>query len=282
MFGSDSATERLLRTVPRFAGATRLSWRPLHGGQTNRSVRVDADGEAFAVRQSAPRRPGDPRLPLEREWQLLHSLSARFLAPEPVWHDAEAGLLVTRFQAGTVWTAKRLRDPAHRSALVALLRRVHAVDAPLPAFAPVAAAERYWAHYCTVAKPAPTAAAAWQRFLRERERLGAALELHHVCHNDVMYSNLIGDPPLLLDWEFAARSDPLFDLATVAVYHDFDEAACAALLLAYTGRRDASERERLALLCRLCRYVSGFWQLARRGRESVSGEGAIALPAAPL
>ena len=43
------------------------------------------------------------------------------------------------------------------------------------------------------------------------------------CHNDVHHLNVVGGDELrLIDWEYAGAGEPLFDLASVCVYHGYD------------------------------------------------------------
>jgi thiamine kinase-like enzyme len=59
-----------------------------------------------------------------------------------------------------------------------------------------------------------------------------------LTHNDLMPGNFIDDGRRLwlIDWEYAGFGAPLFDLATLAVDNEIDEAAQAQLLAFYFGR----------------------------------------------
>jgi len=83
-----------------------------------------------------------------------------------------------------------------------------------------------------------------------------------LCHSDLHTLNLIdrGDSLLLLDWEYAHASDPLWDLAGWSANNDLDEDLKQSLLSNYTGRRPTrDERSRLALLGWLYDYVCWAW-----------------------
>ena len=272
----------MLRSVPVFRRARDLRWQVLGGGSSNQTLKVTADGVDFAVRLPGRREPDDPRLALRDEWRVLQVLADRGAAPEPVWRDENTGLLVTGFCPGAVWTGERLRNRQQWPALVTLLKRVHAEDIALPDYQPVVAVRRYWAHYSSRATPGPAEQAAWQGFEKEQGELERALRRSATCHNDVMYSNLVGDPPMLVDWEYAARSDPLFDLATIVVGHGLDGTMGDELLALYLGGDASAARRRFATLCRLCRYVCGFWALAKRGHLPAPGDGCVTLPPSGL
>ena len=268
----------LLRSVPAFRRAHDLRWQVLGGGSSNQTLKVTADGVPFAVRMPGRREPGDPRLGLHDEWRVLTALAERGAAPEPVWRDEGSGLLVTGFQPGPIWTGERLRNRRHWPALVTLLKCVHAEDIALPDYEPVVAVRRYWAQYLSAATPGPAEQSAWRTFESEQCELERALRPSATCHNDVMSTNLVGDPPVLLDWEYAARSDPLFDLATIVVGHGLDARMGDELLALYLGGDASPVRRRFTKLCRLCLYVCAFWALAKHGRLPAPEVGLVTLP----
>jgi len=79
-----------------------------------------------------------------------------------------------------------------------------------------------------------------------------------LSHNDVNPTNLAydGTRVVLLDWDTAARNEPLYDLAALAVFLRLDEAACLALLSAHDGAsvtdlpaRFHYDRRLIATLC---------------------------------
>jgi aminoglycoside phosphotransferase (APT) family kinase protein len=80
-----------------------------------------------------------------------------------------------------------------------------------------------------------------------------------LCHNDVNPTNIVydGRRVLLVDWQNAARNDPLYDLATAAMFFRMDEPACRALLAAYDGTPDAELSPRFHYDRRLAAASSG-------------------------
>jgi thiamine kinase-like enzyme len=58
-----------------------------------------------------------------------------------------------------------------------------------------------------------------------------------LSHNDVNPSNLVydGEHILLHDWETSGPNDPLYDLATVALFLRMDESTCERLVAAHDG-----------------------------------------------
>jgi len=85
-----------------------------------------------------------------------------------------------------------------------------------------------------------------------------------LCHNDVHYLNVVDAEPLrLIDWEYAGLGEPLFDLASVCVYHDYSTEERDRLLSAYLQAPPDSHRDRLAKCCWLFEYVRDLWSAVR-------------------
>jgi thiamine kinase-like enzyme len=126
-----------------------------------------------------------------------------------------------------------------------------------PRFDPHAVAERY-----ARAARSPALGQAVDEVARLAEQLytdnGWAL-----CHHDPHAGNLLGfDAPVLIDWEYAANGQPLFDLAVVIRYHRLDAAAAEILLSAWAGDGGEAHRERLAGFCQLYDLLSVLWEQA--------------------
>ena len=83
------------------------------------------------------------------------------------------------------------------------------------------------------------------------------------CHNDLAAANILDDGQLVLvDFEYAARADPLLDLANLAVMNGLDVGEQRTLLTAYrnSAPTDAAIAE-LAWLVRMVRLMSWFWAM---------------------
>jgi aminoglycoside phosphotransferase (APT) family kinase protein len=98
-----------------------------------------------------------------------------------------------------------------------------------------------------------------------------------MSHNDVNPSNLVfdGTRVLLLDWDTAAPNDPLYDLATVAMFFRMDEGTCQQLVGAHDDAPTV-ERPRRSHYCTLCRRTSG---VAAMSAARARGHVGIEIPA---
>jgi len=94
------------------------------------------------------------------------------------------------------------------------------------------------------------------------------------CHNDVVAHNVVDAGTLrLLDWEYAADNDPLFDVAVPVSYHELAAAPADALLVAYLGSADAAARERLQDLVRLHDALHWLWLALRQSIQPEPEDG---------
>jgi aminoglycoside phosphotransferase (APT) family kinase protein len=80
-------------------------------------------------------------------------------------------------------------------------------------------------------------------------------------HGDLAVTNLLGDEPLLVDWEYTQLADPTWDLACLLGYYPGLDAVAPRLLASYGLKpgdldRLALQRERFELLNRLWERVA--------------------------
>jgi len=75
-----------------------------------------------------------------------------------------------------------------------------------------------------------------------------------LCHSDLLSANFITAPDgiYLVDWEYAGKGDPLFDLANMSVNHAFTPEQDAMFLELYQGTADEVDLAKI----RVMRFVS--------------------------
>ncbi len=239
-----------LTGVPALAGSRPV--RRLVSGPVADAWLLDRDGEKLVLRRD---RPLARRMGLDRaaEWRHLHLAWRARLGPEPLYHETDAGVLLTGYLPGADWSDASVRGPEQVQALGALLRRVHQ--------ARCVGGKRF---------DLPAIAAGYARAAGSREAADLARRVTHLagplyesapwclCHHDAHLANVIGQAaPRLLDWEYAALGHPLFDLAVVIRFHDLDDAAAGDLLAGWGG--DATS---LDAFCTLYDVVAQLWRLA--------------------
>jgi thiamine kinase len=264
----DELESTAARCVP---GEGRPEIHRLGTGLVNETYRVERDGRSYAMRTAAAN-PYD--LGLDREWEarVLKSAVAVDLTPALVYCDPLRGILISRWAPGRSWLPAELRRPANISRMAELIRQVHAL--PLPA-APRVMSPAQWIGYYTGALQRTSAAGVTpQRAALDNAvlRSAAAAQLTALaalpsagpvlCHSDLHTLNLVdrGATLVLLDWEYAHASDPLWDLAGWSANTDLERDLQEDLLAQYLGRTPAPDEQlRLQRLAWLYDYVCLLW-----------------------
>ncbi len=222
------------------------------------SYLVEKDAQRFVLRVDEP---AACALGLDREAEFANlQLAWRAgLAPEPVALRCGAqAVLLTRYVPGRAWETADLREPARLQRLAGLLRRLHA----LPGVGPVLDLEQALAHYARLAGGRTA-----RQFARQAGRLlvrsGLGQGRPVFCHHDPTAANIVGfRRTLLIDWEYSARGEPLFDLAVVARHHRLPARLAERFAVAYFGSREQVPWERLQSAGQLYAHVQRLWLLA--------------------
>jgi thiamine kinase-like enzyme len=109
-----------------------------------------------------------------------------------------------------------------------------------------------------------SAAAAWRV-------CGAGQRPAAILHHDLHAQNLVDGPAglVLIDWECAAASDPLLDVACILSYHQ-SARPYAGLLLRHSGLADVTA-EQLAASVWLFELHTYLWYRERRRRLAPTG-----------
>ncbi len=237
---------------------------PLAGGLSNANFIVDDAGRRHVVRIG-----GD--VPAHAVWRwnevaISRAAHAAGLAPEVLHHEADA--LVLAHIEGRTYGPEDVRDPGNLAAIVALVRRCHReipvhLDVPGPFFWVFQVNRRYLGLLD-------------QDNFRLKDRMDEFAALNHrlegefgplvpvFCHNDLLAANLIDDGARLwlIDWEYGAWNDAMFDLANLASNNELPPEAEGELLRLYYGRPvTAEDRRRLRVMKRASLLREALWSL---------------------
>lgn len=266
-----SDTEVWQQALARVPGATtgRCDVQVLTGGTENATYRVQTGQGVFVVRLHAPY-VLDLGVDRRREAVLHGAAAAAGLASRILAADPQGRYLVTQFLEGAPWQATDFDDAARLQALAHTLKALHALPAPaVPQLDLDALLQRH------VTQLAAQDAAAVQDLLlpvaRARHvlaRLGDAGRSPCIIHGDLTHSNVIGSgAPQLIDWEYAAVTDPLTDLACLVAYYP-RVLGHGAELLRQCGLDESASLPELEELAGVYRLLSNLWYrrlaLARR------------------
>lgn len=230
----------------------------LKGGFTNRVYLVRSRDQECVLRLVQDY-IGTFDLDRSCELSILKTASDAGIAPEILYSNEDAGILVTEYLHGRVWQESDLESGDNIESLAELLRSVHALPSCCSPLDLTGIAEKY----ADCLKPRPGLHA----FASNCVKIVSKRPVHEMvtcCHNDIVADNVIDSRGLnLIDWEYACDNDPLFDLASAIGFHNLDESRQLMLLSAYAGGAAGELKERLAEQVRVFDAIQWLW-LANR------------------
>jgi len=263
--------ELILRVPGCGQGEAPRSVRALAGGRGVNGVwRVQTWSGDFVLRlrHDPIDRPGS----LSRFELAAHRLAAAAgLAPGIVDAAEDGRWLVMQFVDAPVWGEAQLLSDEGLDALGAVLSRLHALDCPatLPRVDVPGMARGYLGRIAAVAPEnvgnAERECAAIEAESRDMDAYAGQSVLNH---GDLMATNMLGAgsglPPVLVDWEYAQRAHPTWDIACLLTYYPGLEPRLDRLLGA-AGLVSAQDRQILSLQRRLFMRLNRLWQHAEAG-----------------
>ncbi len=231
-------------------------------------VRTSVGDFVLRLRHGPVDRPGS----FSRFELASHRLAAAAgLAPRVVDAAPDGRWLVMDYVDAPAWSEAQLVSAAGIDTLGSTLRRLHALECPvtLPRMDICGIARAYLEQ---IAKYGPEHAgqaaiecAAIEQESRDLEGLSARAVLNH---GDLMAANLLGPGPgagpVLVDWEYAQRADPTWDLACLLAYYPGLQQRLDRLLGA-SGLSTVEDRQILSLQLRLFSRFNRLWQHAEAG-----------------
>ena len=265
--------ERLCDAV--VPGTGSIEFKALGAGLISQTYRVARDGLVYTLKVAAEHRP-DLRLDLPWELRVLEDAGGAGLAPRLVYFDLDGAVLLTRWAEGRSWLSQEAAALANLDRIAALLRRVHALAVPMPArlVTPLQWIEIYDEALSRQASHSSDPVLRKEALVRAQAWLKLPRAIGVVCHSDLHTLNVLqeNDSLILLDWEYAHVTDPLWDLAGWCANNDFDAELQWGLLRRYLGNAPIlSEWQRFKLLLALYDYVCLQWSqlyLNVRGEEA--------------
>ena len=256
------------------SGKPPLAVNALVGGGAHNDVRlVETQVGRFVVRRRLPpvvRAGSDAALELE-----CQRLAARHgLAPRVFAAADDASWMVMEFIASQPWQEQDLMSAAGVHRLGERLALVHAMPVATsmqPMDAAHIANEQLHVINSACASVACREAAA----LARRTQQLASIVQHTdappcINHGDLQVANLIGNPPVLIDWEYAQITAPTYDVACLLTYypqlHELQPG-----LLAASGLTRPEDLELLGLQKQLFACLNRLWVLANNMAEGEVG-----------
>jgi len=250
--------EQWLERIPGWKGRP-VSIDRLSAGFSHRSFLVESGGYRYVLRTPLDSAQVE-EVRFDREYRLQQQAARRGLAPPVLYAEPKSGVMLTEYRPGIVSAEHDLRDRGVLHEIAELLRRLHELPPSFETFNAVGAAAAYVA---AIKGSAETTRFA-QRCFNIVEAMPEPAE-RRFCHNDVVAENLVrGHTLQLIDFEFAADNDPLFDLASIIGWHDLTPRESDWLLTAYVGSTAADSRDRLQQQLRLFDALQWLWLAEQR------------------
>jgi len=260
------------------AALTRLPvWRatpptvtPLSGGLTNHNFRVQAGDEVYVLRLGGHK---TDLLHIDRQLERAATEAAATvgLAPEVIAFLEPEGWLVTRFVDGRPVPPEAMRTPERLAQVAAALRRMHALPPIAGSFSPFQVVRSYTrrAQEQGVSRFPADFADLMTQMAAVEAALARTPLTPVLCHNDLVNENILLEAATgalrIIDWEYAAMGDPLFDLANFAAHHGCDDAHDELLLTAYLGHAQPGPLARYKLLKAMSHFREAMWGTLQQG-----------------
>jgi aminoglycoside phosphotransferase (APT) family kinase protein len=270
----DLIPDYVLAHVPGYAAnADAATAERVFGGTVNASYLVESPSGRVVVRihEQAGRVLGADHA---REAQLQIVAAAEGVAPAVLHADPQHRFVVMQYIPGPTWAAKDFSNPDRVRLLGATLRRLHGIAPPVVSSFDLGALAH--GHRQRILAVLPAEAAALDALLHRADLALAACRSEDrepaLIHGDLHHSNLIGIERLwLLDWEYGAVTDPLFDLGCVLAYYPQAEPH-APLLLEASGLSAFASPAMLRQAGWLYVLVSYLWHRVRRLGQPVRAD----------
>jgi thiamine kinase-like enzyme len=244
LWAEEKEIDKILRISSSLLNGDTVFIQEVYGGLTNSNYKVCIDSSSYFIRYSNSHNQllGAS---LEREWQ-CSSLAAKIgLCPKVILYIPAEKILISEF----IETDEQnidLKHAATQQKFCSLIRSLHQMDDRFPTvFCPFESLYQF-------AKNAEEAGAflpavIFETIFPQIDQLKSqALHLKAVpCHLDLHHGNVLDDGKKmwLIDWEYAAMSDPFLDLATLSATEFFSDEEMIQLLQSYLNGSTPTDKE---------------------------------------
>jgi thiamine kinase-like enzyme len=256
----------------RTARAVRIE--PLRG-LTNRVYLVEGPGGRFTLRIPGA---GSAAIIDRRKEETNARIAAEIgVAPEVLYFDVD-GVMLTPFTEGIPLSAARFKEqPSAIARAAQALRSLHDSRREFSGIFDVFSVNAAYIELLAergypVSKQQHLLAAKTQPI---REVLIRRARPLRPCHCDPTGANLIdtGSKVWLIDWEYSAMNDPMWDLAYLSLQSGFDDEQDATLLAAYHGGQPVyAEVALMEVFKALVELLSALWALVQQSAGNRSGD----------
>lgn len=255
---------RELRTLPWLADGFDVV--AIKAGAINQNFRIDTQGQRFFLKCFAPHGPS--ALDRQALFRLQAKLAAYGIAPAPLYLGSERHFVVEQWIEAKVLSQSDLSNRERIGCLARCLARIH----DLPIDSPSLDLPHDWQRYLQQLPEVHQQALADVQRLSQRwlQRPKASF-----CHHDLSMGHIsVGLSPIIFDWEYAACSDPAFDLASCALVNGLSKLETECLCRDYAQVRRMSPMQVMAdfeLMLPVAELTNRLWYLV--AQQKWQGQG---------
>lgn len=210
-----------------------ISTAPLLRGVANDVYRINTTSGSYVLKHFRYDHPYG--LDRAQEVAVQRQLAAHDLAPEVIYFDIAQGVMLQPFVESDDLAHSALGASERIQYLAEVSAHIHRLQIDVPVWS----LRLRLRHYCEgLAKFDPDRARQFQKRLQPFKKLIEGFGAHPTfCHNDLAYHHVfVGEPPLVIDWEYAGMGDRNFDLASSMQVNQFDARQQLAFLNAYEAQ----------------------------------------------
>ena len=189
----------------------------LKKGLTNKNYLLTMDDEQYVLR--VPRMDAENIVNRHHETLALQAIEGANIDVDTIYYDEISGYKVTKYLPD-VKTYQECTDPNKIERVARLMKKFHSLHKTVDTyFDPIARLKQYQSH---VSNPMYT-------FNGLEDVIAEIESMNHsyiLCHNDWVDGNILfaDDQTYLIDYEYAANNDPLFDVMSFLSENNiFDE-----------------------------------------------------------
>ena len=241
----------------------------MEGGLTNQNYRLLLHENSYFLRMGSSS-IALLGITIDREYASNVAASKLGIAPNVILYVPEKKIMITEF----IPSAKKI-DLNHSETVARLADRIktlHSSKISFPTlFSPYDCIRDYYQKALDLGVVVPESVK--ENLLPWIESLEKWTEnsFNVPCHLDLHSGNLIDDGKnlWLIDWEYAAMSDPYFDLATLAATENFSDLQMEELLSYYQENPTEREKQRLYLMRILADARWALWSYVQMKNSDV-------------
>lgn len=215
------------------------------GGLTNTNYRVQIQDASYFVRIGTEY-PEVFGTSTENDWHCTSLAAALTLSPKSLVHIPDERVIISEFIETQGPKTCLQNDPLTSYRVLQLLRKLHLSDIRFPnTFCPYKTIYRYASLASRENIPLP--ATFYQSIFPALQRLEKEYHTKSAkqvpCHLDLHRENVLydGQRLWLIDWEYAAMADPVFDLACIASTDTFTDNQMDQFLHTYLERQPSAD-----------------------------------------